>query len=206
MKTVQSKKQLIILGVLLAVLAGVLYFFRSQASSGSSGSAVGKGIEQKSAATREDALVFEQASSKYGKQKEVLLAELDPKIHLEKLAQFNPGTPSTSRNMFALGALPPPPRPAQPPQPPPRPAGGVAANPIAAGPPPVVIRLKYIGVKTDPASKQRQGFFTSDNEVFLAAEGAIVANRYRVIRLSDTSAEIEELSSKTRQQVSMVAP
>jgi hypothetical protein len=58
----------------------------------------------------------------------------------------------------------------------------------------------------NPAQKTRQGFFADGDEVYLAFEGQLVANRYRVVHIGDASAEIEEVTSKTRRQISLVTP
>ena len=49
-----------------------------------------------------------------------------------------------------------------------------------------------------------QGFFADGDEVYLAFEGDLVANRYRVVRIGDSTAEIEEVSSKTKRQINLV--
>jgi Tfp pilus assembly protein PilP len=71
-------------------------------------------------------------------------------------------------------------------------------------PPPVIINLKFFGTKTDARARRIQGFFADGDEVYLVSEGDLVANRYRVIRIGDNSAEVEELSSKTRRQISLL--
>jgi hypothetical protein len=163
-------------------------------------------------ASREDALVFEKSANKYGRKKEVLLNELDPQMHIGKLAEFNPGAPSAVRNMFSLSAAAAVPgAKGAKPQTPSTSSGAVASGTASAGtgnpgrpvPPPVIINLKYLGFKTDQYKKQRQGFFSEGDEVFMASEGEVIAHRYRVLRLQDSSAEIEELTSKTRQQLNM---
>jgi len=138
------------------------------------------------------------------------LRDVDPSIHLEKLEDFDPGTPLNTRNMFSAEGVservvaarnsksrtagssaiitpgnPPPP----------------ASRPVTT--PTVIINLKFFGTKTDLRYKRRQGFFADGDEVYLASEGDLVANRYRILRIGDSSAEIEELSSKTRRQITL---
>ena len=51
-----------------------------------------------------------------------------------------------------------------------------------APPPMVIINLKFFGIKMDLPHKGRQGFFADGDEVYLASEGDLVANRYRILR------------------------
>jgi hypothetical protein len=148
-----------------------------------------------------------------GGKKEISFRDIDPSIHLDKLTSFDPGEPLNARNMFSIGA-PPPERSTGA-----KSAGigssgsavaGSSGNPNLssapvrpAGPPPVVSALKFYGTKTDLAEKKRQGFFAEGDEIYVAAEGDLVANRYRVVRIGDSSAEIEEVSSKMRRQISL---
>ena len=142
------------------------------------------------------------------------LKDVDPTIHLERLTQFNPGTPLNARNMFSLeapaapqAATARPSRRAVIPEPGPNNAanseGGIGAG-RTPQPPPVNINLKFIGFAVNPAQKTRQGFFADGDEVYLALEGQLVANRYRVVHIGDASAEIEEVTSKTRRQISLI--
>jgi hypothetical protein len=78
---------------------------------------------------------------------------------------------------------------------------GGGRSPLGA---PVNINLKFIGFALNPVQKTRQGFFTDGDQVYVAFEGQLVANRYRVVHISDALAEIEEVSSKTRRQISLV--
>jgi hypothetical protein len=213
-KEPKQKKQLALLSVLLIALVVVLYYALSgRTDSDLRGGSAKKMSQANSAADIKD-LVISRNPRRTGGKKEVPLREVDPTIHLERLAQFDPGTPLNARNMFSLDA---PPAPREPVEHPPRRAGisgpgpGSAANsgPAAGNsralqPPPVNINLKFIGFALNPDQKTRQGFFAEGDEVYLALEGQLVANRYRVVHISDASAEIEEVTSKTRRQISLV--
>jgi hypothetical protein len=213
-KQPKQKKQLVLLSVLLIALVVVLYYALSGGTdSDLRGSSAKKMSQANSAADIKD-LVISRNPRRTGGKKEVPLREVDPTIHLERLAQFDPGTPLNARNMFSLDA---PPAPREPVEHPPRHAGisgpgaGSAANSgLAMGnsrapqPPAVNINLKFIGFALNPDQKTRQGFFAEGDEVYLALEGQLVANRYRVVHISDASAEIEEVTSKTRRQISLV--
>jgi hypothetical protein len=68
----------------------------------------------------------------------------------------------------------------------------------------VVINLKFFGLLSEPVQKHRQGFFADGDETYLASEGELVANRYRIVRIGDATAEVEEITSKTRRQLNLV--
>src|SRR5262249_15550340 len=134
-----------------------------------------------------------------------------PSLHLEKLNDFDPGSPLNARNMFSSegsqtrvvaaaknpkpGAAVPSTNPTSGPQ------ISSVSRPVST--PTVLIHLKFFGTKLNLHYKSRQGFFAEGDQVYLASEGDLVANRYRILHIGDNSAEIEELSSKTRRQLSL---
>ena len=65
------------------------------------------------------------------------------------------------------------------------------------GPPPLTVDAKYFGFVSDSKGSHRRAFFaTANNEdVFVAGEGDTLLGRFRVVRISSTSADIEEVSS-----------
>lgn len=211
----RQQKQFIVLGSLLVVLAFTLYqlLISTGTSPGgplppaSTAAQAGQALDLKD-------IYLKRNSRRTGGRKEVSLQEVDPSLHLERLTEFDPGEPLNARNMFSVGVPPSeqsitarnPGRNS----PAPSDGGGMGAaspNPVPtrpAGPAPVIINLKFYGTKFDLAQKKRQGFFADGDEVYLASEGDLVANRYRVIRVGDSSAEVEEVSSKTRRQISLL--
>jgi hypothetical protein len=96
------------------------------------------------------------------------------------------------RSIFSA-SLPPPPTP------PPTKQVEVAPGP-PPGPPPLTVDAKYFGYVSDYGGSHRRAFFaTSNNEdVIIAAEGDTLLGRFRVIRLTNTSADVEEVSSGRR--------
>jgi len=143
-------------------------------------------------------------------KKDTSFRDIDPSLHLEKLNDFDPGSPLNARNMFsvdsqtrvAAAAKNSKPGTAVPST---NPNTGPQISPVSrpVSTPTVLINLKFFGTKLDLRYKSRQGFFAEGDQVFLASEGDLVANRYRILHIGDTSAEIEELSSKTRRQLSL---
>ena len=149
-------------------------------------------------------------------KKEISFQDVDPSLHLEKLTDFDPGSPINARNMFSVGASSAPERGQGPPRQANRNdtagarsdggAGGIGQGSFATravGSPSVIINLKFFGTKLDIARNKRQGFFSEGDEMFLASEGDLVASRYRVVRIGETSADIEEITSKTHRQISL---
>jgi hypothetical protein len=203
----QQKKGLF-LCVLLAVLAFTLYRWLA-GSAGSSGAfpSVLPNVPQEQALELKD-LYLKRNPRRNALKKETSFRDIDPSLHLEKLADFDPGSPLNARNMFSVQAV----------------QERVVTRNSKPGPnsssaslipsqttqisrpaptPTVIINLKFFGTKTDVRQKSRQGFFADGDAVYLASEGDLVANRYRILRIGDNSAEVEELSSKTRRQISL---
>ncbi|MFI5176337.1 MAG: hypothetical protein ACHQKY_15860, partial [Terriglobia bacterium] len=57
---------------------------------------------------------------------------------------------------------------------------------------------------TDNATKVKKVFLTNGQDIFIAAEGEVVANRYRIIRIGVNSVEVEDLRYKNRQQLPLI--
>jgi hypothetical protein len=67
-------------------------------------------------------------------------------------------------------------------------------------PPPPPINLKFYGF-ANKAGETKQIFLLSGDDVFLAREGEIVNRRYRVIRITNNSVEIEDVLNNNRQTI-----
>ncbi|MBZ5661496.1 MAG: hypothetical protein LAO08_13905 [Acidobacteriia bacterium] len=105
------------------------------------------------------------------------------------------------RNIFSASA-PPPPQPVV--QKPPE----VIAPPVPTGPPPLTVDAKYFGYVSDMNGSQRKAFFaTANNEdVIIAGEGDMFLGRFRVDRLTSTSADVEEVSSGRHTTMALEQP
>jgi hypothetical protein len=207
-KDPKQKKQVILLSVLLLLLLFALYYaLTAGLGPNQPGPPTKKSSETTSIPALKD-LVIPRNPRRTGGKKEVPVQAIDPTIHLERLTQFDPGTPLNARNMFSLDAPPAPQMTkgrssSQPGRTGDGPNVASAENRPPA-PPPVVINLKFFGFKLDLMQKRRQGFFSDGDEVYLAFEGELVANRYRVVHIGDSTAEIEEVSSRTRRQINLI--
>lgn len=207
MKINKQQQQILTLSGLVALLAFTLWW--TMGSPGSPGGApAATSIPQEQAVDLKD-LYLTKNPRRSGRRKEISFRDIDPSIHLEKLDAFDPGTPLNARNMFSADAAPE--RSVNARSAKPDTAGSSTSltsgtQPLASRPAPtptVIISLKFFGTKTDLRHKSRQGFFADGDEVYLASEGDLVANRYRILRIGEGSAEIEELSSKTRRQITL---
>jgi hypothetical protein len=116
--------------------------------------------------------------------------DLDPTLHLQQLAateqiQYE----GSGRNIFVAEADPQIPLPAN---------NGTTDHkvdvvwqppPVAAAPP---IPLKFFGFASHPGEPKRI-FLSKGDDVFIAGEGEIVDRRYKVLRISPNSVEMQDV-------------
>lgn len=205
----KQKKQLKLLGALLGVLLLVLYWSWGQSSSPSLSNSGGapaawRGLES-----------FVLKTGKPGdtrRGREIPAAQINSSIDFEKLGRMEKIEPSLARNMFAFYTRPPSAMP----------NGGasrrtsdrtggrnrpfVPGGASSQGRKAVNIPLKYYGFRKDPQGKKRQAFFADGDDLYLAWEGDVVANRFRIRRITDTMAEVEEVASRTRKRLNLELP
>ncbi|MCU1343072.1 MAG: hypothetical protein JWN92_2495 [Candidatus Acidoferrum typicum] len=162
------RNQMIALGVLLAVLGVTLYFRFRPSDDNSKTSSV--------------SALFSPINVD------------NPALRLDVLQRFlNLQYKGAHRNIF-VATLPPPP-------PPPTPITPVNVTPaVPAGPPPLNVEAKYFGFVSDSKGSHRRAFFATSNneEVFVAGEGDTLLGRFRVVKLTATTADLEEVSSGRR--------
>lgn len=121
-----------------------------------------------------------------------LLSVENPQLHTDRLKRARETEyKSTGRNIFSL-TLPPPP----PPPPPPDKTGSSSDPPPP--PPPPTLPLKFFGYGTVPNGSARRAFFTDGEEVHVVAEGELLLNRFRILKVGNASLEFEEVSSGRR--------
>ena len=103
---------------------------------------------------------------------------------------------SAGRNIFSR-QLPPPSEPIHP-----KPdVTHPIAPPVPVVPPtPTVAPLpvKFFGYGTVPNSVSRRAFFTDGEEIYIVAEGEILLNRFRILRIGNANLEYEEVSTGLR--------
>jgi hypothetical protein len=97
------------------------------------------------------------------------------------------------RNIFSA-TLPPPPAP------PPSKQSVIAAPALPPGPPPLTVDAKYFGYVSDFGGSHRRAFFATNNndDIIIAGEGDTFLGRFRVIHLTNTTADVEEVSTGRR--------
>jgi hypothetical protein len=75
-----------------------------------------------------------------------------------------------------------------------------APEPPPGPPPPPPINLKFFGFVSGPGQPKKI-FLAQGDDVFIAREGEIVGRRYKVVHISNTSVDIEDVLSNNRQTI-----
>jgi hypothetical protein len=138
------------------------------------------------------------------------LSKVDPTLRVELLARVRQtGEVGGARSLFEFYTPPPPPPPKiEPikPVPPPVVSEAKPAPPVKqAPPPPPPIPLRYFGYEGTPrpGSKLR-ALFVDGEDHFVAGENELIRNRYRVVRIGTTSAEVEDTVARNTQTLRIV--
>jgi hypothetical protein len=124
---------------------------------------------------------------------------LDPTLDLDLLRQSEEiKYAGNGRNIFVAGSMP---------IEPPRRNGtaipgedGTPIRPIPPPPPPPPITLKFFGF-ANRTGEPKKVFLSQGEDIFIAAEGDIVDRRYRVLRISPTAVEVEDIVNNNRQSL-----
>jgi hypothetical protein len=128
----------------------------------------------------------------------------EPHLRLDLLDKIKKQEYSGShRNIFTFGPPPPPPKtaaeiarekyqPIGPQKPPP--------------PPPVSVPAQFFGFASMPRTGKRVAFFLDGEDVLVVEEGSVFMNRYRLDKIGNDSADVEETSSGRHATVQMVQP
>ena len=105
------------------------------------------------------------------------------------------------RSIFSA-SLPPPPAP------PPSKTPVVVAPAVPPGPPPLTVDAKYFGYVSDMGGSHRKAFFATPNneDIYIAGEGDTLMGRFRIVRLTATTADVEEVSSGRRTTLTLEEP
>lgn len=172
--------QLVVLGVLLVVLAATAFnFYRSSNSS------------------PEDATQTVSPDMRF-----TPLNVDNPALRLDILKRFLALEYNGVHRSIFSATLPPPPAP------PPSKQQPIVAPGPPPGPPPLTVDAKYFGFVSDFGGNHRRAFFaTTDNEdVIIAGEGDTFMGRFRVVRITNTTADVEEVSSGRRATLTLEEP
>ena len=128
----------------------------------------------------------------------------EPNLRIDLLERLkNEEYSGSHRNIFTFGPPPPPPlTPAQKAERDHRLYGPSVPPP----PPPVNVGATFFGYASVPESGKRVAFFLDGDDVLLVSEGSVFMNRFRLDKIGNDSADVEEISSQRHVTVPMVAP
>jgi hypothetical protein len=123
-----------------------------------------------------------------------LLSVENPQLHWDGVGKARKTEyKSAGRNIFSR-ELPPPPPPIHPkPDPIPQIVPVVKEEPKVSPLP-----VKFYGFGTVPNGTVRLAFFTNGEEIYVVAEGELLLNRFRILRIGNANLEYEELSTGLR--------
>lgn len=120
----------------------------------------------------------------------------NPQLHTESVERARKTEyKSRGRNIFSRELPPPPPPPKQPPKPEPY---GPKVEVPPPPPPPPTLPVKFYGYGTVPNGTVRLAFFTDGQDIYVVAEGELLLNRFRILRIGNANVEFEETSTGLR--------
>jgi len=121
------------------------------------------------------------------------LDAFDPMLKNERL-QFSEGIryEGTGRNIFKVEV----PVSSRPHRPEPTHSSGVPPNESSLQ----TVRLRFFGFASAPGDFKRI-FLSNDGDVFIGREGEIVNRRYRILQITPTSVDVEDLINGCRQRL-----
>lgn len=118
----------------------------------------------------------------------------DPTLRIDDIAASQKREYAGSgRNIFAYGRVAEPPRPPV--------VDSAPAPPVNPEPPrkPVLTPpFKFYGIATNPATGRRRAFFTNGDDIWIAEEGQMIDRRFKLVKIGNTNAEVEEAGSGER--------
>lgn len=177
--------------VILAVVLAARYFFMADAPVSSAPKTATKGVTAPSASA--------QLAAARGRSKQIsvlrrLRPSLDPSLRFDLLkSSEDKEYAGGKRNIF---------REYEEPVKIPEPVKEVINTPpVNTGPPPLPpIPLKYYGFASKPG-EARKVFLSSGDEVFIAEEGQIIQRRYKILKITVSSVEVEDVLNNNKQVI-----
>jgi hypothetical protein len=187
----ENRKQLIALAVLggIALLSMAYQFWPSSTDTAAAPAQTAPAAAPKPATRR----------TASGKVVPIVEPRLDPTLDLNLLVQSEDiKYGGNGRNIFVAGSMPTIDKPKR---------NGRTDTQAQAElhmpppvPPPPPINLKFFGFANKPGEAKRI-FLVQGEDVFIAGEGDIVDRRYRVIHISNTAVEMEDVLNNNRQSI-----
>jgi len=187
----ENRKQLIALAVLggIAILSMAYQFWPSSSDPSTAPAQSTQASTTKPAMRR----------TASGKMVPIVEPRLDPTLDLNLLAQSEEiNYAGNGRNIFVAGSVPTIPKPKR--------TGVTDRNQQAElhmpppVPPPPPIPLKFFGF-ANKTGETRRIFLVNGEDVFIAGEGDIVDRRYRVLHISNTAVEMEDVLNNNKQSI-----
>ena len=183
---IENRKQVIALA-LLAVIAVAIMGYEFWPSSSTAAPSTGQ--------TTATAAKPGMRRSASGKMVPVGEPRLDPTLDLKLLTQSEEiKYAGNGRNIFVVGSVP-----IEKPK-----ANGTDKQAGLRLPPPIQppppITLKFFGFANRPGETKKV-FLSQGEDVFIAAEGDIVDRRYRVLHISPTAVDVEDVINNNRQSL-----
>lgn len=185
----ENRKTVIVAAVLgvVAILTMVYEFMPSSSTIASTGTSAGVTVGRSSVLPRP---AGRRGTGTGAGKKERAPQSLDPTLRLEQLAATEQiKYEGSGRNIFVAQAEVEIPKPLAP--------GAVGPNdpkvyqaPAVTAPPP--IPLKFFGFASQPGEPKRV-FLIKGEDTFIAGEGEIIDRRYKVVRISPTSVDIQDV-------------
>jgi hypothetical protein len=126
----------------------------------------------------------------------------NPALRLDEIARVHKlEYTGVHRNIFSATIPPPPPPQLTKAQL--KAAEEAAANRPPPPPPPLDVPATFFGYVTDARTGHKEAFFTDGDDVFIAGEGELLLGRFRVLKIGNDTAEVEEVSSGRRATLTM---
>jgi len=174
-----TPRQIVLLAVLLAAFAAVMYYnLRASGAPPLAGqSPVGQSGPSRAAAARDQ-------------------AESAPPVRLAQLKVDRPAAIEGGRNLFREKPKPPPPAPKVAPPPPPDPNA-----PPPPPPPPPPITLKLIGIVQ--GSGKPIAALSDGKDVFFGREGDVIEGRYKIIKVNVESIDIAYVDGRGQRRLGL---
>jgi len=190
----ENQKKLI-LAVALMVIAAVVLLF-SFGGSAPTAAAPAPAVAPVATARPTTASRPAPRTKAHGKKASAGPRSLDPTLRYDWLkASEDTKYEGTGRNIFlAQAEIPQPITPGQ------TDAEREAEKGPPPPPPPPPINLKFFGFASK-AGEPKKIFLSEGEDVFIAAEGEVVDRHYKVLRISPTSVEIEDVLNNNRQSI-----
>jgi len=188
---IENRKQMMaaaVLGVFLLLI--VVYQFMPSSSTIASTAPVTSTSEPGATPVKAPRASPRRSSGSSSVKKERAPQSLDPTLHLAQLAATEQiKYEGSGRNIFISQPDPVIPTPVAP--------GTVGPNDTKPYQPPAVaapqpIPLKFFGFASKPGEPKKI-FLSKGEDVFIAGEGEIIDRRYKVVRISPTSVEIQDV-------------